>query len=71
MYPYFTNTTQGRDAKKSSFMSETQVERIISKSKSLFALLLVEQNTSEEVTLFHPLIQSPLNAFYDPITLRK
>ena len=38
-------------------MSETHVERAISKSKLLFALLMVESNTSEEVKLLHPLAQ--------------
>ena len=46
-------------------MSETWLERITSKSKTLFSLLLVEPNTNEKVTLFHPFIQSPLNEFLD------
>ena len=47
------------------FMSEIRVERTISKSKTLFVLLLVDPNLSEEVTPFHLLIQSPLNDFRD------
>jgi len=45
-------------------MSKTRVERTISKSKTLFRLLLVEPNTTNGVTLFHPFIQSPLK-FWD------
>ena len=48
-------------------MSETHVQRTISKSRTLFTLLLVEPNTSEEVTLFHPFVQLPLNEFRNEI----
>jgi len=44
-------------------MSETWVEKTINKNKTLFTLFLVEPNTYEEVTPFHPFIQSPLNEF--------
>jgi len=54
-----------KQCEKILFMCETGVERTISKSKSSIVLLLVEPNTSEEVTLFHPFIQSPLNEFWD------
>jgi len=36
-------------------MSETWVERVISKSKPLFTLLMVKSNTSEKVKPLHPL----------------
>ena len=41
------------------------MERAISKSKPLFALLMVESNTSEEVKPLHPLAQSLLRDFKD------
>jgi len=47
-----------KGSEKSFYMSEIQVESAISKSKPLFALLLVESNTSEEVKPSHPLAQS-------------
>ena len=47
------------------FISEIGVQRNISKSKSLFLLLLMEPNISEEVTPFHPFVQSPLNEFFE------
>ena len=46
-------------------MSETWVERTISKNKPLFALLMVESNTSKEVKPLHPLAQSLLREFED------
>ena len=46
-------------------MSETQVERAIRKSKSLFALLMVESNNSEEVKPLHLLTQSLFKEFKD------
>jgi len=46
-------------------MSETRVERAISKSKPLFTLLMVESNTSEEVKPLYPLAQSLLREFDD------
>jgi len=39
----------GKGSEKILYIRETRVERTISKSKPLFALLLVESNTSEEV----------------------
>jgi len=39
----------GKENKKSLYMSETWVERVISKSKPSYALLMVESNTSEVV----------------------
>ena len=45
------------------FMNETQIERTISKGKSLFALFLIEPNISEKLILFHPFVQPPLNGF--------
>ena len=44
-------------------MSETRVERAISKSKPLFALLMVDSNTREEVKSLHPLTQLLLREF--------
>ena len=41
------------------------MERAISKSKPLFALLMVESNTSEEVKHIHPLAQLLLREFAD------
>jgi len=55
----------GKGSEKSLYMSETQVERAISKSKPLFALLMVESNVSEEVKPLHPLAQSLLREFED------
>jgi len=55
----------GNGSEKSLYMSETQVERAISKSKPLFALLMVESNTCEEVKPLHPLAQSLLREFDD------
>jgi len=46
-------------------MTEAHMERVISKSKPLFALLLAELNTSEEVRPLHPLAQSLLREFED------
>jgi len=46
-------------------MSEKWVERVISKSKPLFALFMVESNTGEEVKPLHPLGQSLLREFKD------
>jgi len=42
-----------------------RVERAISKSKPLFALLIVESNNSEEVEPLHLLTQSLLEEFED------
>ena len=50
---------------KSLFMSQTRVERAISKSKPLFTLLMVESNISERVEPIHPLAQSLLKDFKD------
>jgi len=44
-------------------MGETRVVRPISKSKPLFALLMVESDTSEEVKPLHPLASSLLREF--------
>ena len=44
-----------KGSEKGLYMSETQVERAISKSKPIFALLIVESNTSEVVKPLHPL----------------
>jgi len=41
------------------------VERATSKSKPLFALLIVESNTSEKVKSLHPVAQSLLREFDD------
>jgi len=46
-------------------MSDTWVQRAISKGKPLFALLIVELNTIEEVKPLHPLAQSILKEFED------
>ena len=46
-------------------MSEASVERAISKSKPLFALLMVESNTSKVVKPIHPLAQSLFREFED------
>ena len=46
-------------------MSQIWVERAISESKPLFAILMVESNTCEEVELMHPLAQSLLREFVD------
>ena len=49
---------QGKGSEKSVYMSETRVEKAISKSKLLFTLFLVKANTSEQVRPLHPLAQS-------------
>ena len=46
---------------KNLLITEAQVKRTISKSKSLITLLLVELNTSEEVKFLHPLHKSTMN----------
>jgi len=53
----------GKGSEKSLYMSETWMERAISKSKPLFSLLMVESNTSKEVKPLHPLAQSLLKEF--------
>ena len=47
-----------RRSEKSLYMSKTSVDKAISKSKPLFALLLVESNKSEVVKPVHPLTHS-------------
>jgi len=54
-----------KGSEKSLFMSEVQVEIAISKSKPLFALLMIKSNTSEGVKPMHPLAQSLLKVFED------
>ena len=54
-----------KGSEKNLFMGETRVERAISKRKPLFALLMVESNTSEEVKPIHPFAQSLLREFED------
>ena len=61
--PHKCNPREG--CQKILFMSETWAKRTISNSKTLFASLLIELNTSKEVTPFHPFIQSPSNEFWD------
>ena len=46
-------------------MSETPVERAISKSKPLFTLLMVESNIIKEVKPLYPCAQSLLREFED------
>ena len=46
-------------------MSETRVEKPISKSKPLVASLMVESNTFEDIKSMHPLAQSLLREFVD------
>jgi len=55
----------GKGSEKNLYMNETQVKRAISKSKPLFALLMVESDTSEEVKPLYPLTQSLLREFED------
>jgi len=45
--PKLLISKSGKGSETSLFVSETQVERAISKSKPLFTLLMVESNTSE------------------------
>jgi len=47
----------GKGSEKSLFMTQTWVERVISNKRHLFALLMVESNTSEGVKLIHALAQ--------------
>ena len=54
-----------KGSEKSLFMSETRMERAISKSKPLFALLMIESNTSKGVKPMHALAQSLLKEFED------
>jgi len=44
-------------------MSKKQIEWVISKSKPLLALLMVESNINNEVKPLHPLAQSLLREF--------
>jgi len=55
----------GKESEKTLYMSETWVKWAISKSKHLFALLMVESNTCEEVKLMHHITQSLLREFMD------
>jgi len=57
----------GKKNEKGLYMSETHVERAISKSKLLCALLMVKSNTSDKVKLLHPLAQSLLREFDDVV----
>jgi len=50
---------------KSLFMSQTRVERAISKSKPLFTLLMVESNASKGEKTMHHFTQSLLKEFED------
>jgi len=45
--------------------SETWVERVLSKGKQLLALLMLESNKSEEVTLSHPLVSPLISQCHD------
>jgi len=63
--PKLHKSESGKGSEKSLFMSETRVERAISKSKLLLALLMVELNTSEGVKFMHSLAQSLLKEFKD------
>jgi len=51
------NVKQGKGSEESLYLSETRIKRVISKSKTLFALLVVESNTSKEVKPLHNLAQ--------------
>jgi len=55
----------GKGSEKSLFLSETRVERAISRSKLLFAVFMIESNISEGVKPMHPLAQSLLKEFED------
>ena len=51
------------DERKSSTLVKIWNKRTISKSKPIFASLLIDLNTREEVIPLHPFIQSPKNEF--------
>jgi len=55
--PKLLKSKPRKGSEKCLFMSETRVERAISKSKPLFALLMAESNTSERVKPMHPSAQ--------------
>jgi len=55
----------GRGSEKFLHVSETCVVKAIGKSKPLFALLVMESNTYEEVKPMHPLAPSLLREFVD------
>jgi len=61
--PKLPKSKLGKKNEKSLFMRETQVEKTISKSSRLFALLMVESNTCEGVKPMHPLTQSLFRGF--------
>jgi len=61
--PKLLKSKSGKGSEKSLFMSETRVERAISKSKPLFTLLMIESNISEGVKPMHPLGQPLLKEF--------
>ena len=63
--PKLLKSKLGMGSEKNLLMSETRVERAISKSKPLFVLPMVESNSSERVKPIHPLAQSPLKEFDD------
>jgi len=46
-------------------MSETRVERDLSKGKQVLALLVLESNKSEEVTPLHPLVSPLISQYHD------
>lgn len=61
--PSLTYLEQKKGSEKTLNMSETQVERVTSRSKPLFALLLVESNTSKEAKPMHHFAESLLRDF--------
>ena len=50
---------------KNLYISEIQLERIISNNNHVIAILSEDSNTREEVTCFQPLSQTSLNEFWD------
>jgi len=46
-------------------MSETRVERDLSKGKQVLALLMLESNKSEEVTPLYPLVSLLVSQYHD------
>jgi len=55
----------GKGSENSIYISERQVERVISKSQPLFASFMVESSTCGEVKPMHHLVESLLREFVD------
>ena len=60
-----TKNGDGNIKGRSLFMSANRVERDLSKSETILAMLMVESRDSEVITPLSPQVQCPLNEFED------